>query len=856
MTKPNGASALTPDQSAAHDFLVELRTRIAVQPLPYKSGVEAAALQSLFELFGHARAAMKKYPGCAAFADKVTAMLNTDVRPVTAKWHRALEAGRLQSRDGSDEFRADLKQLQEKLHVFASDLHAMAYGSPKKDVLTPAGLNEGILKHLMTEVLFGIEPSHTPKAADINTAEALEIHARRGKARPGIAAADLAKNAVGVALSGGGIRSATFCLGAMQVLAWRKLFKDIDFMSTVSGGGYTGSFLTTTLVDGPASGGSIDDLHENIAGPYGPDPGPVRYVRQHAKYLMANGLLQQWTMVAGALAGLLLNWTVPVGLVAALALAAVYLRPLISFGWADLFLPAGVLCAVAFVVYAVSLRLARIAGFAGWLLAGAFGSTGLLAAAWAIEALRSHVPHFISDHVPILGLSAIAASAGPILVRFLPFLQKPIVRTTVLKILLLLAGILLPVGAIVLFYAFVELARAPQVAQLDWPAVLPISGQCLLAAIVAGCAVIGFFLLNINRTAPHWLYRGFLSKAFVEGKDGTIRNLSALGCKEGAPYHLLNAAVNLPSSERLTVRDRKTDFFLFSPRWCGAPTIDYWPTKDWQTNGRELDLSTAMAVSGAAFSSHMGLGSMPTLTAMLTFLNVRLGFWLRKPPHSGGRPGFLCLLREMTGIKMSEEQAWLNLSDGGHIENMAVYELLRRRCKFIVCIDGEADPAFTFPGLLTLVRHAQIDFGIRIDPKLDDLRLAQATRCCKTHFVFCRIHYPKVGAKPAAGDETEIGLRLYVKLSLTGNESELINRYRITHPEFPHQSTLDQFFDEEQFEAYRELGVHALDGLFSPALVGTGDVTSIPDWFKRLAGNLLDPLAGEQKYASAEAAQP
>ena len=63
-------------------------------------------------------------------------------------------------------------------------------------------------------------------------------------------------------------------------------------MSTVSGGGYTGSFLTTTLVDGPASGGSIDDLHENIAGPYGPDPGPVRYVRQHAKYLMANGLLR------------------------------------------------------------------------------------------------------------------------------------------------------------------------------------------------------------------------------------------------------------------------------------------------------------------------------------------------------------------------------------------------------------------------------------------------------------------------------------------------------------------------------------------------------------------------------------
>ena len=90
-------------------------------------------------------------------------------------------------------------------------------------------------------------------------------------------------------------------------------------------------------------------------------------------------------------------------------------------------------------------------------------------------------------------------------------------------------------------------------------------------------------------------------------------------------------------------------------------------------------------------------------------------FGSANPAHGTGSetPGFLCLVREMFGIQMSEDKAWLNLSDGGHIENMGVYELFRRRCKYIICVDGEADPEFTFQGLMTLARHAQIDFGIR-----------------------------------------------------------------------------------------------------------------------------------------------
>ena len=95
MTKDDPSGKPTPDQSAAHDFLAELRTRISVQPLPYQAGIEASALESLWQLFSHARSAIQKYPGCAVFAHDVADMLNIHVRPVTAKWHRAHAEGRL-----------------------------------------------------------------------------------------------------------------------------------------------------------------------------------------------------------------------------------------------------------------------------------------------------------------------------------------------------------------------------------------------------------------------------------------------------------------------------------------------------------------------------------------------------------------------------------------------------------------------------------------------------------------------------------------------------------------------------------------------------------------------------------------
>jgi hypothetical protein len=87
-----------------------------------------------------------------------------------------------------------------------------------------------------------------------------------------------------------------------------------------------------------------------------------------------------------------------------------------------------------------------------------------------------------------------------------------------------------------------------------------------------------------------------------------------------------------------------------------------------------------------------------------------------------------------------------------------------------------------------------------------------------------------------------VDVLLYIKLKVAGNESELIKRYRINNPHFPHQTTLDQFFDQEQFEAYRQLGVHAAEGLFLPALMSGVQPTSVREWFRQLAKNLLEPI--------------
>ena len=198
----------------------------------------------------------------------------------------------------------------------------------------------------------------------------------------------------------------------------------------------------------------------------------------------------------------------------------------------------------------------------------------------------------------------------------------------------------------------------------------------------------------------------------------------------------------------------------------------------------------------------------------------------------------VAFLREMLS-QLDEKYRWINLSDGGHIENLAAIELLRRRCKYIIIGDGEADPDLCFGGLATLMRYAYIDLGIEIQINLDKLRLKKAkeddAKCTVSseHWAIGQIKYPA----DQHGNH-EIGYLLYLKSSFTCDEGELIQEYRHRNPTFPHQTTADQFFDEGQFEAYRALGQHIAEKVIeAPSGEKTQDqmsFTQFEGWFTAL----------------------
>src|SRR6185503_1599889 len=138
---------------------------------------------------------------------------------------------------------------------------------------------------------------------------------------------------------------------------------------------------------------------------------------------------------------------------------------------------------------------------------------------------------------------------------------------------------------------------------------------------------------------------------------------------------------------------------------------------------------TAMAVSAAAASPNMGRATVRPLTPTLALLNVRVGFWLRNPKFVRVarwkrviREFFsLYFLYEL--IANLRETSWnVYVTDGGHLENLGVYELLRRRCRVIVAIDAEADPEMRFASFVTLQRYARIDLGVRIEMPWQNIR--------------------------------------------------------------------------------------------------------------------------------------
>jgi hypothetical protein len=285
-------------------------------------------------------------------------------------------------------------------------------------------------------------------------------------------------------------------------------------------------------------------------------------------------------------------------------------------------------------------------------------------------------------------------------------------------------------------------------------------------------------------------------------------------------FHVINIALNLvkPSQSRLDWQQRKAAAFTVSPLHTGSPGTGYRPSDMYAGKGG-ITLGRAMTISGAAASSSMGYHTSTLVAFVMTFFNIRLGWWLPNPGKKGRtnldfwtrnepRGGVVTLAKESLA-NTTDDSNYVYLSDGGHFENLGLYEMVRRRCHRILVVDASCDPEYRFEDLENAIRKIRVDFGISIEFP-DGLPTPAWSRETQRHSTTGVIRYSDVD-----GPDVAHGKIIYIKPVLSGDEPFDITRYaamtsRKQRNPFPHHSTADQFFDEIQFESYRALGYHSV----------------------------------------------
>ncbi|HET6488769.1 MAG TPA: patatin-like phospholipase family protein [Syntrophales bacterium] len=356
-------------------------------------------------------------------------------------------------------------------------------------------------------------------------------------------------------------------------------------------------------------------------------------------------------------------------------------------------------------------------------------------------------------------------------------------------------------------------------------------GLCVCAA--AGALILSW-RVDVNVFSLHRFYLNRLERCYLGASNPRRRDNPFTGFdpKDSVrldalvqrPYPIINTAINLTRTRRLAWQERKAASFMFTPLYCGyelrggeEAVFAYQPTAEYAKDAKDwVGLAKAFAVSGAAVSPNMGYHSAPAVAFLLTIFNLRLGLWMENPGKANLWKRSYCLiglwylLCELFGAT-DEKKNFVYLSDGGHFENLGIYELVRRRCRFIVASDASMDGSCTFDDLGNAARKCSVDLGVPIE--IDTLAIVPdaKTRLSQFHCTVGIIHYEHAtpGERP--------GYLLYLKPSLTGNEPVDVKQYAASHAEYPHEPTADQWFAESQFESYRRLGYKVARTVFEAA---------------------------------------
>ena len=371
-----------------------------------------------------------------------------------------------------------------------------------------------------------------------------------------------------------------------------------------------------------------------------------------------------------------------------------------------------------------------------------------------------------------------------------------------------------------------------------------------LVAVCAGLALLIGAQLDVNRLSLHNFYRFRLIECYLAAsrRNGAeaVRMSDLTPPKSDAtktsnrkgfdgPFPIINCTLNVTKSDSLDLQKRRARNFIFTPTVCGFTRFGD-PEMPAQDHLREsamisslecaseakapltlassvphplegITLGAAMAISGAAQSPNQGSHTSPAVAALLTLANIRLGWWLGNPRNQktfkkeGPDNGLLPMIDELLA-QATDEKGYVYLSDGGHFENLGLYELIRRRCELIILCDADCDPNYKFDDLVNAIELCQVDFGATITIDTDPLQNTLKAGWCRSAFTVGTIEYASEN-----GALSKTGTLVYLKSAVTRENSIVVHSYDRQSRHFPHEPTTNQWFDETQFEAYRLLGL-------------------------------------------------
>jgi len=624
------------------------------------------------------------------------------------------------------------------------------------------------------------------------------------------------ENWFGIALSGGGIRSATINLGILKTLNKFGILQKADYLSSVSGGGYTQSYVQGTA----KKEGDFAKLFT---------PEQIDAMRQHGEYLIpgkGNGKRFNTFLLAVAF---LVSWVMSL------------ISPLLVGG----------------LIYHIYLIITGLLG------KQPFGRLNFLQGSdfsWWCSVLVGGLllVHFMANIVLNfnLGVSKIFNRIESMVVVAAMGLYAWIVFTGFQGSEYLTTGEITDytINAVLLF-------------------------------------ILGYFT-NPNALSFHRFYRKQLADLFLRF-SGSYDNMALKDVfsaesekKEDylAPYPLINTCLNLLNvgGDDVFKGTKTSDYYLLSPLFCGSKLVGYVPT-DRYWDYQRMTLPAAVTISAAAVNPGMGMYSNKMLSVLMTVFNARLGFWISNPRILEQMRALVWwpayFFRELLGY-IGSNNKMINISDGGHIENLGVYELLRRGCRLIVAVDAGEDKLYAFFDLNNLIIRARNELGLEIRFRADEqpedlIRPRPSQVYSKKRWAVADIYQWWDDQKvidPATqldvsqvvnfDEPRKIGTFVYVKSSvlaptgkpvLSESEDRLkfgTYKYKIYHPDFPHEPTSDQFFDEIQWEAYYQLGQY-----LGADLLGINDLSqyegdSAPEisveqliaWFDHQDNPLLMPL--------------